>query len=282
MFNTLSDWTYNFHKYFRVNWEEILGFLVTCVFASFILTFNEWGGDKFDVASGLAALLVMFVFLLVALTLTVLIIKLIGLRLGYEVYYEPHLLGMMFGLVICVASAGYLPLFIPGGFRFKQPMKLYVGHWRGYERTYYVPALCGAVPMIMLLFVTVLSPIYLATGSALVAHFIVALILFSIYSLIPLPNVALEYGGRVLDFFRYFKGMTFGLAIYINSRTWFAGLSFFVIVFGVVAYVLTLLQYRVGLILYIVGLILGVIFIAVYKNFIEQMGPGFKGGERFG
>jgi hypothetical protein len=280
MFDTIPDYVYRFRHYFKFNWEEVIGFIVTAVFAGFILTFNEWGEEKFEVALGIRALIVMSLFLLVTLFVTVLAIKLVSLRIGYEVYYEPHLLGMMFGLVICVASAGWLPIFLPGGFRFHQPMRMYVGHWRGYMRTYYIPAICGAVPMLMLLYVTILSPIYIATGSEIIARFIVALLLFAVYSLIPLPNVALEYGGRVLDFFRYFKGMTFGLAIYMNSRTWFAGLGAFVLVFSVLAYLLTYYRYRASLLVYVIALILGLLWMWFYKEKVEGM-KGYPDGGPF-
>lgn len=273
MLDTLPDYVYNVKQYLKFSWDELVGFLVTSLFGAFIITFNDWGEGTFELAVGLRTLLAVFVFLLLALAFTVLLCKLYAVRVGYEMTYRPHLIGMMFGLVLVVASAGFLPIFVPGGYDFKRPVRRYAGHWRGYHRPWEIAMIAGWFPMLFLAYVLVLSPLYLMTGSFLVYKFIVACCLVAVYSLIPAPNVALEYGGRVLDFFRYLKGMTFGLQIVINSRTWFVALGTFTILSSILAYVVTVMGSRVGFILYVLAFIIGLVLMFLYKSFWEE--PAF-------
>ena len=278
MFHTLPDFTHNVKAYVRFAREEWVGLIVTSLFAGFILTFNKWGGDTFDVSAGVRALTVMFLFLLFILLVTVLVCKLLALRFGYELHYEPHLVGMMFGLIITVASVGYLPIFLPGGYRLHKPERLYIGHWRGYQRTWEVALICGTFPLLMLLYVFLLNPIYLATQSELVMSFITALSLFAIYACIPLPNVALEYGGRVLDFFRYLRGTTFGLEVFFNSRVWYATLVVFVLLSSVFSWIITVTGGRIGFWLYILTMIVALLVMWAYRKFYDI--PGLGGGFR--
>jgi hypothetical protein len=267
---TMSDTVYNIKLYYHYTWEEIIGYLVTSIFGGFILTFNEWGSTSFNAGAGLRAFASMAIFLLVMFFCVCSFCKLLGVRLGYQMHYQPHLVGLMAGLVITVASAGYLPLFLPGGFKYHKPWRMYVGHWRGYHRPWEVAMLAGLFPLLMLSSVLILSPLYISSGSEILYRYIVAMCLVAVFALIPLPNIALEYGGRVTDFFRYLKGMTFGLDVYMNSRTWFAPLTTFVLLFAVLAYILT----RVGTVaafwIYALAWIPALIVLYIYKSFYDQ------------
>ncbi len=276
MFNTIPDWIYNFQKYYSYSWDEIVGWVVTSFFAGFIFTFREWGVDEFDPGAGLRALIGMTLFLLIVFALTTTVLKVLGLRLGYQMHYQPHLLGLMGGLVIAVASAGYLPIFIPGGFEYKKPERLYVGHWRGFYRAWETAMLAGGFPMLLLFYAFVLNRVYLSTGSETVVGFIGVLCLTAVYCLIPIPNVALEYGGRVLDFFRYLKGMTFGLDVYMNSRIWFVTLSVFTILTSALTWGITVSDHRVGTWLWFVTMFLALIVLYLYKTFYERLGGYYR------
>jgi len=129
----------------------------------------------------------------------------------------------------------------------------------------------GGFPLLLLGWALILNRIYLWTESTLVISFVGALCLMAIYCLIPLPNVALEYGGRVLDFFRYLKGMTFGLDVYMNSRGWYFMLCTYVLLVSIVTYWVTVSSVKVGFWMWFVSIILGLLALWIYKLFFERI-----------
>ncbi|MDD9953432.1 MAG: hypothetical protein OXR66_03785 [Candidatus Woesearchaeota archaeon] len=276
---------YNLKNYVRVMPDEFIGICVTAVFASFILTFNDWGTTTFNVAAGLRSLLTVFIYLAIIFLITTCIAKLIGIKQGFLVYYQPHLIGMMAGLIICVASAGYLPIFLPGGFKLDYPHRMVMGKWRGYHRQWELGMINGLFPLVILAFLLLLNPLYMTTGNEMYVKLIVVTCLVAIFAMIPLPNIALEYGGRVTDFFRYLKGATFGFDVFFCSKNWYTALVTYVLFFSIVSYILTKSGAKVGVALYILSWIVGGLALFIYRHIVYDPSSGqeyhftYSGGE---
>ena len=169
----MSNTVYNAKKYLSFDKQEIINLIVTGFFASFILSFTMWGEDTVDIYAGLEAWLLTFLFLVFFLMLTVLACKMVAVKLGYLITYKPHLSGLMIGLVVTVASNGLLPLFLPGGFAFSRPERLAIGKFKSQYKGWEMGLVAGTFPAAMLLFIIVLSPLYIFTQSEFYVHPIV-------------------------------------------------------------------------------------------------------------
>ena len=67
---------------------------------------------------------------------------------------------------LAIMSAGYLPVFLPGGFSYSQPERLLIGKWRGYHKSWEVGLIAGTFPLALLLLILIISPLYLLSGSS--------------------------------------------------------------------------------------------------------------------
>lgn len=261
---------HNARQYLTFGWREFFDVMVTAFFAAFVVSFNEWGEESFDVTQGLTVTGLTFVFLLFIFIVTVWCCKVVAIRMGYVVEYRPHVFGLVFGVIVTVASAGYLPLFLPGGFHFERPERLRIGHWRGYLKGWEMGVVVATFPLLMLLWVLLLNPLYLASGEEFYLHLITAAILTAIFSLIPAPMIGAGNTGRASDFFASLRGSSFGLDIIWVSKYWYAALAVFVLLFAALAWVLTLVGYGVGLAIYVIMLLLAIIGTFVYWQFFKQ------------
>lgn len=265
----MSNTVYRVQHYMKYTLDEFWGILVTTLFAAFILTFNDWGDAAFDLAMGLTSLALMFIFLLFAVLLTTWVCKVVAIRLGYTITYRPHLAGLIFGLFVTVASRGYLPLFLPGGFDFRQPERLLIGKWHGLRKGWEMALISAAFPLTMLFLILLVNPLYLLTKAPIYLDLVVACCLFAIFALVPAPMITLGQRGDTTDWFRYLRGTTFGLDIMYTTRGWWAVMIVATLIFSLLAWILTFSSIGIGIFIYILSLVLGTIIIWTYAQFFK-------------
>jgi hypothetical protein len=265
----MSDTIYNVQHYLKFHVDEFISIIVTSFFASFVLTFDQWGENSFELMAGVQAWLLMFLFVLLILLVSVWLCKAVAIKTGYVVTYNAHVVGLLFGVFICVASAGYLPLFLPGGFTVDQPQRLKVGKWHPHYRQWEMGLIAGTFSLVMILWVMILNPLFLFTRDPIWLRLIVTCCLFAIFALIPAPFISLHQKGRVRDWWRYLQGSTFGLELLYVSKAWYVTLAVAVLIFSTLAYILTVSSFAVGLWLYIISLIFGFFVMVVYVKFFD-------------
>ena len=267
----MSNTVYNAKQYVTFSANEFIAMMVTAFFASFALTFNDWGDTTFNASSGIQSLVMMFMAILVILIITIWVCKIVAIRFGYKIHYKAHYFGLFIGVYVTILSRGYFPLFLPGGFNLEQPERLRVGKFHGFYKGWEVGVIAATFPLAILLWALLFSPLYLATGAVFYMHLIVAVCLFAVYACIPLPFIEKGTpGGRALDIFRYFRGATFGLEVFLTSSSWFLILSVTVLIFAALCYLLTVLSVQIGIFIYVASLILGLISLWVYNQFFKH------------
>lgn len=248
--------------------KELLAIITTGFFASFILTFNDWGEAELEIATGLLNWGLVFVFFLLFLIIAIFACKEAAKRIGYIITYEAHAWGLMIGVVICLLSAGYLPLFLPGGFGFRRPERMRIGKFIGNYKGWEMGLIAGTFPLVMILFVLILSPIYLLTLNDFYAVLIAATVLSALYAMIPVPNI--KSGGNMKEWFKKLEGTSFGLEVYYASGPWYAILSLTLVFFALLVWILVETGSRVGITAYVISLLLAVLGFWIYTQFLKK------------
>ncbi|MBR9700281.1 hypothetical protein GOV11_00240, partial [Candidatus Woesearchaeota archaeon] len=227
-----------------------------------------WGGDSLDIYSGLESWGLTFLFLLFFLMLTVLACKLVAVKLGYLISYKPHLSGLIVGLIVTVASNGILPLFLPGGFNFSRPERLAIGKFKSQYKGWEMGVIAGTFPAFMLLFILVLSPMYILTQSIFYVRLMTVVCLTAVYALIPLPN--LKSGKKGSEWYKRLRGCTFGLDVFYASGPWYVILSVAVVLFTVMAWLVTSVGSRVGFFIYGLSFLLAMFGWFIHLQFFKN------------
>lgn len=270
----MSNTVYNVQRYVSFSADEFISMLTTSAFVAIILSMRDLFFVRFGDAESVRAALLVFVLVLLMLIVTVWICKIVAVRLGYTVRYREHLVGLIVGAIISFASAGYLPIFIPGGFNFVEPERLHMGKFHGLHRGWEVGLIAGTFPLAMLLGVFIFNPLYLATQGEFFLTVILAACLFAVYACIPIPMLDHSHkGGRPGDLFKYLHGSTFGLDVFFASGAWYIVLTSAVVFFALISWLLIVLSIEVGIGIamgvYIVSLVLGVLSLFVYNRFFK-------------
>jgi hypothetical protein len=266
----MTDLGYNARTYVKFTVEEFFQIIVTAFLAALILSMRDLLFERFGDVASVQRLLFIFMLMLLVLLVTVWLCKIVAVRLGYTIEYRAHYIGMMLGAFICFASAGYLPIFLPGGFDYNRPMRLALGHWRPWHKGWEVGLIAASFPLIMIAWVLVFSPVYIFTRADLYLHAMTAVILTGVYACIPAPNFIMHQAGRAIDWFRYFRGTTFGLELAYVSPGWWLALCFTVIAFWGLTFLLTVIDNRVGIGVYIFAMVLGACVFWIYRLFFKK------------
>jgi hypothetical protein len=262
----MSDTIYNTKHYVTFKRDEMVAFVVSSVCIAFILSARELLFTHYGEAQGfhtfaLTALVVLVMLLAAAWTC-----KLVGIRIGHVITYRAHIPGLVIGIILSVISAGYLPVFLPGGFVFDQPTRLRIGKWLGYQRGWEIGLISGTFPLVVLLFVLVLSPLYLLTKAQLYVMLMIAASSIAFGALIPAPF----FQKRNKDWYRSLRGSTFGLDVAYSSPAWYIVLTCAVIIFIFLTYLLTIFSVRVEVFIYMLSLLLGLVSLFVYRQFFKH------------
>jgi|GEM_PF-4317729 len=265
----MSDTVHNIKTYMKFTSDEFMAFLVTGFFAAVILNFRNWGDETFNMMTGIQATLLSFMLILLILIATVWLCKVIAIRLGYTIEYKSHLPGLVIGVFICVISNGYLPIFLPGGFEIQQPHRLAIGKYHPFRRGWELGLIAGTFPLIMLLWVLILNPLYLLTHGELFLRMTVTVCLFAIYACLPVPFFDSHHKGNLRDWFRYLHGASFGLEVAYASFSWYIVLCCTVLFFALVAFLLTVLDTGAGIVLYVLSFLVGLFCLWVYSKFYK-------------
>jgi hypothetical protein len=147
---------------------------------------------------------------------------------------------------------------------------LRVGKFFHLHKGWEIGLVSGTFPLIMLLWITLFSPLFLLSHADLYLTLIAVCALSAIYACVPLPFFTTDARGRRLEWYRYMRGSTFGLDVVYASRWWYMVLLCMTVAYGLLAYLLTLLEIRAGIFLYVVILFFSAIGLYVYPMFFKE------------
>jgi hypothetical protein len=266
----MSDLTYNARQYVKFTADEFIAIIITSVCIALAMQMRSLLFEHFGEAVSYQQLAFMFVFALFVMLVIVYACKIVAIRLGQVITYRAHLPGLLVGIIITFVSAGYLPIFLPGGFTYEQPERMSIGKLMGFHKAWETGLIAGSFPLFALLLIIIISPLYLATGASLYFSLIIACCLIAIYACIPLPFIERTPRQNFASVVKSLRGATFGLDVVYSSRAWYFVLCVTVIFFAIMAYLLTLVEVRVGILLYAFSFIVGLLALYVYSRFFKK------------
>jgi hypothetical protein len=261
----MSNTLYRVQNYVRFSADELLSLLLTGVVAAFVLSARDLLFVRYGQAASIQKFVLMLLFVLLIMIVLLTICKIVAIRIGHIITYRAHYLGLALGVVLCILSAGFLPLFLPGGFRFDQPETLRIGKFFGYRKGWETGLIAGSFTLFSLGAILFLSPLYLLSRAEFYAELIVACCLFGLFALIPVPFI--DAGPK--QWYRRLHGATFGLDVYYASKFWFGTLAAFAVLFSTLAILLTTANTRVGFVLYMFCLALSAFCFYFYPRFFK-------------
>jgi hypothetical protein len=184
--------------------------------------------------------------------------KLVGIRLGYKVKYSYWLNGIFIGLFLSIFTLGQVPvlsLFIlPGAVTLEHIAKLRLGRFRYGTNAKDIARISLAGPIAHVLLTMILGLIFFALDkNQIVAHLITANLLLLIYSMLPLPKIAIPT--RI-------DSASDGLGVFFFSRKIYVLCAVTVLFYA-------LLIWASSLFSFILALILGIVSTIIYSVVIK-------------
>ena len=102
-------------RYFRFNKEEIKIILIAIFTFSFILSFDQWGKESFDVAAGLFHFSIALIIVSISMFIHETSHRLVALYTGFRAETKLWWHGIWIGLILCVISRGKFMMFAATG-----------------------------------------------------------------------------------------------------------------------------------------------------------------------
>ncbi len=207
-------------RYFSFSSNEVVGLIMAVLITAFIVSFNEWGVDKFDVSYGLVNLMNSVIIVGVVLLIKISVEKIEALRRGYDVKWKMNLAGLIGGLILVFITNGGLFVLVPGSMAIGLIKRLRLGKFRyGLNRFEVGLVAFGGVLATLGMAVLFKALAFISPGALLDKAVNISLLL-TIFSILPIPYLEgyrIWLGSRLLYFFCL--GLVIGLSalFYLTS-----------------------------------------------------------------
>jgi hypothetical protein len=200
-------------EYFKFEKREVTGIVISVLIIAFILSFKDWGTEKFDVVSGVNNLAATILIVSLAYIVHVSVQKIYALKMGYLAEFQYSLYGLIIGLVLCFASNGFLFFLGSGEVQLRHVPRWRVGKFR-YGLNYWDYAKISFAGPMANVFLAIFFKMLSWTGSPLIEKAILANILIAIFSLVPVPGndgLNLFFGSK--PFYAFSVGTIVGISM---------------------------------------------------------------------
>lgn len=207
-------WWFNFKdktkRYYRFDLDELKTLIIVSIVFAFILSFKDWGVEKFDLAYGLRNLFFSAVIAFVAVFVNASAHKIAALYLGFRAEIKLWWYGLLIGLALIFVTRGNI-FFLAGiGVMYHHLAVHRLGFFR-YGLNYWDQAKCAfAGPLANILLAAIIKII--ATGSVAIPIGLVSSDLaekaikfnlwYAIFNMLPIPPLS-------------------GTVAFYASRTWY-------------------------------------------------------------
>ncbi|RMF54504.1 hypothetical protein D6745_05065 [Candidatus Woesearchaeota archaeon] len=207
-------------EYFRFENEEIKGLTITILVLSFIMSFREWGTDKFDVGTGLTNLFNTIVIVTIAIIVREFAQRIFALRHGYRYEYRMWMYGLIIGLVLVFASYGWLTFIAPGGLVLHQITRARIGKFRHGLSYMNILQVSLAGPVANIILAMVFKMFMFLPNTALIEKAITINILIAVFALLPIPplnGANVFFQSRLIYVFSYASIIGTGILVYFAN-----------------------------------------------------------------
>ena len=227
------------NKYYTFTGAELSGMVVSVLVLSFLISFRDWGADKFNLAAGLfnwfnAALIVALVLMIFNF-----VQKVAGLSLGYKVEYKMWTTGLFIGLILTFVSRGKIWVLLPGGIMLHHIAGHRLGHYR-YNLNYFqhgMVAVAGTISLITL--AAIFKVVNVFIGSDLLQKLILFCLILAIYDILPIPPLSgnrLFFGSRMVYAFMFSTIIAASILLMVSKNILMAILGSIII--GIICWLL--------------------------------------------
>ncbi len=176
-------------KRLAFSYQEKLYLLLTILVLSFILSFRDWGVNKFDFLLGIRNLVIAVLLVSLSLLVKLYVQKYFAHRVGFIVEFRPWLLGLLIGLIFVFVSNGTLTFLAIGGLTFYVIERLKVGRADigGHGSPGWISIAGPITNLVLAAFFKVFTPVPLLEHIAVTAVSINLLIAF--FGMLPIPFI---------------------------------------------------------------------------------------------
>ena len=181
-------------KYYAFTKYEARGFIIAILAVAFIISFRDWGADKFDLGIGFFNFFSSILIVALSMLAHDAGQRIWGLAIGYKIEFKMWSFGVILGLIVAFVSNGKLWLVIPGTFLLHH----LAGHRLGFFRYginfigQAMTALAG--PLFTLILIIFLKILYAFFPNAFLQKAIMFNVIYNITSMLPIP---LLDGGKI-------------------------------------------------------------------------------------
>lgn len=235
-------------RYFRFSNDEMKGIIIAILIIGFIISFKEWGYEKFSWTIGLRNLLSSIMISAACIIVCQTAHKVAALKAGFTAEFKMWMYGLIVGLVLILVSRGNLWFIAPGGITIYHMATHRLGYFRYGVNMWALGMVSLAGPLAVILFGGFFKTLILYTALPLNVFLVNKLFNFSLiyafFNLLPIPPLV-------------------GANLFFASRNWY------VFIMGIVAsYVFMFLVFNFYS--YIWAIIIGFIIWLIYYSVFEK------------
>jgi hypothetical protein len=234
-------------KYFSFDIEELKALAISALILGFVISFKEWGIERFNFIYGLYHLVGGILIVSASILFHVSAQKIVGLNVGFSTKYNLWWYGLFASLILTFVTNGSIWwLAIPGGVSCSIIGKYRLGKFR-YGMNYLALGIIGLVgPIASIVFGTIFKnlDIFLGLSHPLIDKIFIFNLVYAVCTMLPMPP---------LD----------GHLTFFASRPWYAFL------FGLI-FTYTILIILFEIYSWILALAVGGLIVLIYYIFYER------------
>lgn len=209
-----SMW-YDIKKYYGFKPEEVRAIALGVIAIAIVISFDEWGVDKFDFMYGLRNLFNAALIVLLSFLVHISAQRIMALFSGFKVEYRNWLYGVGIALILAVVSRGKLWFIAPGGIIVYHMAGHRLGSFR-YGLNFWPLGLVGISGPIGTVFLAIFFKLmlYISPANLLLHKAMVFNIWYALIAMLPIPPLDgshMFFASRLMYVFSY--GWIIGLCI---------------------------------------------------------------------
>ena len=198
----IVDFIDRIKRFYKYSTYEARGIIISILVIGFVISFKEWGADKFNLSVGLFNL---FNAILIS-ALSVMIHdagqRIWGLAIGFRIEFRMWTFGLIAAVAVAFITNGNMWLIVPGGFMIHHLAGHRLGFFR-YGLNYFGQAMVAlAGPLFTLMLIIALKTLgVFFPDNALIEKAVMFNVVYLITSMLPVPPLdgsKIFFGSRML------------------------------------------------------------------------------------
>ena len=254
-------------RHLKFSQNETVAILICSLISAFVLSFSDWGADKFDFGTGIRNLILTVIIVLFSLMFKFSIQKYFCRIKGYEVHFKPWYIGYIFGILFIFVTNGNFIFLAFGGLVFALAEHIKFGEreqFLSFSEMGWLSMLGPVANLTLALFGKLISSVPLDEFA--VSKFIYVNLWLTVFGIVPLPFIHsfnYKHSLKVSEF-----GTADGLKMLFASPLQYAVLA---ILFFLNIFLILLTPFSFALTAYVLsGVVIYLVYRLLYKHQIKR------------